>query len=64
LPHIISSYRDLSKREVNSVCAANAEIGGFGCESGSGCIELAFGSFIVVIAVIIAIAIVIPILAF
>jgi hypothetical protein len=48
---------------VYSVCAADAEIDGFGCESGSGYIELAFGLF-VVIAVIIAVAIVIPILAF
>jgi hypothetical protein len=64
LPNIIFSYCDLSERKVNLVCAANAEIDGFGCESGSKCIELAFGSFIVVIAVIIAIAIVIPILAF
>jgi hypothetical protein len=46
-----------------SVYAADTKINGFGCESGSGCIELVFGLF-VVIAIIIAIAIVIPILVF
>jgi hypothetical protein len=48
---------------VYSVYAADTEIDVFGCESGSRCIELAFGLF-VVIAVIIAVAIVILILAF
>ena len=37
---------------------------GFGCESGSGYIEIAFDLFVAVIAVIIAIVIVILILAF
>jgi hypothetical protein len=48
---------------MTSVCITDAETAGFGCESGSGYIEIAFGLF-VVIAIIIAIAIVIPILAF
>jgi hypothetical protein len=46
-----------------SVCAADAEIDRFSYKSGSRCIKLVFGLF-VVITIIITVAIVILILAF
>jgi hypothetical protein len=54
----------IAKQQLRSECATDAEIDGFSCKSGFRCIELAFDLFVVVIAVIVAIAIVIPIFAF